>query len=88
MRAYLGCSHPTRGGVEVPVIKLKIEGMTCGHCAMAVKQALAAVAGVQAPVEVSVEQGEAVVSGSPDPQALKAAVVEEGYVLTSWTVVN
>lgn len=61
------------------MIKLKIAGMTCGHCAMAVKNALSAVAGVQQPVEVNLEKGEAIVPGTPDPKALLAAVLEEGY---------
>ena len=61
------------------MIKLKIEGMTCGHCVKNVQQALAAVAGVAGPVEVSLATGEAQVAGSPDPAALLAAVREEGY---------
>jgi copper chaperone len=61
------------------MIKLKIEGMTCNHCVGHVKEALAGVAGVQGPVEVSLALGEAQVQGAADPQALVAAVVEEGY---------
>ena len=64
------------------MLKLKIEGMTCGHCVMGVKQALAAVPGVQIPVEVSLERGEAILQGDPDPKALLAAVAEEGYTAT------
>jgi len=58
---------------------LKIQGMTCNHCVGHVKEALAGVPGVQGPVEVSLALGEAKVQGSADPQALVAAVVEEGY---------
>jgi copper chaperone len=58
---------------------LKIQGMTCSHCVNHVKEALAAVPGVQGPVEVSLAQGEAKVAGSADPKALVAAVAEEGY---------
>ena len=61
------------------MIKLKIEGMTCGHCVMGVKEALAAVPGVTGPVLVSLDPGEAQVEGAPDPQALLAAVAEEGF---------
>ena len=61
------------------MITLKIEGMTCNHCVGHVKEALAGVPGVQGPVEVSLALGEAKVQGSADPQALVAAVVEEGY---------
>ena len=61
------------------MITLKIQGMTCNHCVNHVKEALAGVPGVQGPVEVSLALGEAKVPGAADPQALVAAVVEEGY---------
>lgn len=61
------------------MIKLKVTGMTCGHCEMAVKKALSGVAGVERVVSVDRTKEEAVVEGSPDPAALVAAVVEEGY---------
>ena len=60
-------------------IRLAVDGMTCGHCERAVEEALAAVAGVERVVRVSRDAGEAVVEGSPDPQALVRAVAEEGY---------
>ena len=59
--------------------KLKIEGMTCNHCVKAVTQALAEVPGVDKVVEVSLEQKEAVVSGTADNAALIGAVAEAGY---------
>ncbi len=65
------------------MIELKIEGMSCGHCRQAVERALAAVAGVDRVVEVSVERGIARVEGNADPRALVAAVEEEGY--KAWT---
>lgn len=61
------------------MLKLKIEGMSCGHCVMHVKEAIAKVPGVQGPVEVSLEKGEASVNGTPALDALLAAVSEEGY---------
>jgi len=61
------------------VIKIKVAGMTCNHCVMAVKQALARVSGVEEVVEVSLERGEVLVRGSADPAQLLAAVEEEGY---------
>ncbi len=61
------------------MIKLKVEGMTCGHCVKAVEQALAGVAGVSAVREVSLERGEAVVDGAADLAELLAVVREEGY---------
>jgi len=61
------------------MIRLKVSGMTCGHCENAVKKALAAVPGVDRVVEVSRERGEAIVEGSPEASALVGAVAEEGY---------
>lgn len=61
------------------MIRLKITGMSCKNCVGHVRQALSGVAGVTGTVEVSLEQGQAVVEGSADPRALIAAVEEEGY---------
>ena len=61
------------------MIRLKITGMSCKNCVGHVQKALAGVAGVAGPVEVSLEQGEARVPGTADPKALVAAVEEEGY---------
>ena len=57
---------------------LKVDGMTCMHCVGAVKKALEQVPGVEA-AEVSLDQGQAVVTGEADVQAMVAAVKEEGY---------
>ena len=58
---------------------LSIEGMSCGHCVMHVKNALADVAGVGS-AEVDLASKKAVVSGAAlDDAALKAAVAEAGY---------
>jgi copper chaperone len=71
---------PQEGWIKEAVMqKLKIEGMTCKHCVMHVKQALAKVPGVQGEVEVSLEKGEALVGGTPALAALVAAVADEGY---------
>ncbi len=59
--------------------KYAITGMTCGHCVRAVTGALAKVPGVARVQEVDLERGEALVEGSPDEQAVLAAVREEGY---------
>jgi copper chaperone len=59
-------------------ITLKVSGMTCDHCVMAVSKALAKVPGVEA-ADVSLEKAQAVVKGSADAQVLIAAVKEEGY---------
>ncbi len=61
------------------MIKLKIEGMTCGHCVKSVTEALAKVPGVDRVVDVSLAQKQAVVSGDAQPAALVNAVAELGY---------
>jgi len=61
------------------MIKIHIEGMTCGHCEKAVNKALAAVAGVEQVVEVSKDQQLAIIEGSADVNALIQAVLDEGY---------
>lgn len=58
--------------------ELKITGMTCGHCQTAVASALETVEGVES-ATVDLDSGVAKVEGSPDVQALIAAVEEEGY---------
>jgi copper chaperone len=60
-------------------IQMKVDGMTCMHCVNAVKKALAAVDGVEAVVEVSLDAGRATVRGNPDKEALLAAVRNAGY---------
>lgn len=60
-------------------IRLTVKGMSCEHCARAVRSALAAVPGVEAVEEVSVERGETVIRGDAEVAALIAAVEAEGY---------
>jgi len=60
------------------MIKLHIEGMTCGHCAKHVTEALQAVKGVES-AEVDLQAKEATVAGQADLQALISAVEAEGY---------
>jgi copper chaperone CopZ len=59
---------------------VKIEGMSCSHCAKAVKDALSEVAGVTG-VEVDLDAKYAEVTSSAEVanDALTAAVVEAGY---------
>ncbi len=64
-------------------MRVRIEGMSCAHCVMAVKKALSQLAGVERVVEVSLDRGEAVIEGRPDPAALRAALEAEGYRLAS-----
>ena len=62
------------------VTNLKIEGMTCDHCAHSVQKALSSVQGVKK-AEVSLGQKQAVVQseGPLDLSAVLQAVEEEGY---------
>ncbi|MEJ2692217.1 MAG: heavy metal translocating P-type ATPase [Candidatus Thiodiazotropha sp.] len=57
---------------------LNVTGMTCQHCVMNVNKALQGVPGVET-VDVSLESGEAVVTGSADKEALVQAVKTAGY---------
>ncbi len=60
-------------------MRIKVRGMSCNHCVMAVRKALEATPGVERVVEVSLERGEAVVEGRPDLDAVVAAIEREGY---------
>lgn len=61
------------------MIELEVMGMTCGHCEMAVRKALARVPGVTAVVKVDRNANRAAVEGTADAAALVAAVKAEGY---------
>jgi len=64
------------------MIKLTIQGMSCQHCVAAVTRALEAVPGVTKVLQVNLAGGEALLDGTPDPEALTKAVEEEGYSAT------
>ena len=65
-----------------PVVKLKVEGMNCGHCSAKVEQTLQDMDGVKK-AEVDLETKTATVTlkkeGSQDPEALAAAVARVGF---------
>lgn len=60
--------------------RIKIEGMTCGHCVRAVTSALSQLDGITN-VRVSLEDKEAVFDsqGMVDMEKIKEAVEREGY---------
>ena len=60
------------------MISLKIEGMTCNHCVMAVKNALESVPGTSN-VKVDLEKGLATLESGANTADLISAVEEEGY---------
>ncbi len=63
-------------------ITLKVEGMSCNHCKMAVEKAVKKVPGVQGvdatPAENSVKITH---DGSSNLEAIKQAIMNEGYVV-------
>jgi len=59
-------------------IKLRITGMTCGHCAAAVTTALRSVSGVES-AEVNLELRQGIVKGSAEAKKLIDVVKQEGY---------
>jgi copper chaperone len=61
------------------MIRIKVSGMTCGHCEGAVRKALGEVEGVTEVLEVDREKSLAVVAGTADLVALVEAIREEGY---------
>ncbi len=60
------------------MLKLKVSGMTCGHCVSAVTRAVKSVPSVE-DVAVDLERGEVTVRGNPDERAVREAITEEGY---------
>lgn len=59
-------------------IVLHVEGMMCTHCKAAVENVLMAVAGVTA-AEADLMAKQVTVSGTADVEALKQAIIEEGF---------
>jgi copper chaperone len=60
------------------MVKLKVEKMSCSHCASAVTKAATKVNGVEG-AEVDLANVEVAVSGNPDVNALIAAITDAGY---------
>lgn len=57
---------------------LKVEGMSCKHCEMAVEEAVKGLAGVQN-VKVDLVNKEVSVTGSADREQIAKAIQEAGY---------
>jgi copper chaperone len=66
----------------VSTSSVTVLGMTCGHCALSVREEVGAIAGVTE-VDVDLKSGRVTIdSTSPvDPNAIKGAVEEAGYEL-------
>jgi copper chaperone len=68
--------------------EIKIEGMTCGHCAMSITNEIATIEGVSS-VVVDHEKGNAIVeSEGVSNDALSAAIEEAGYKALEFSPLN
>ena len=59
-----------------------VTGMTCGHCVSSVTEEVTEVPGVTG-VAVDLESGLLTVEGDADADAVRAAVTEAGYAVTT-----
>ena len=60
------------------MLKLKVDEMSCGHCAATVTKAVEGVSGVEK-TDIDLAKGEVTVTGNPDVAALIAAIDDAGY---------
>jgi len=60
--------------------KIRIQGMSCNHCVMAVTKALTGIEGIQ-DVQVDLKTGEATFEETApvDPEVIKRRISEAGY---------
>jgi len=69
-------------------LEIKIEGMTCGHCAMSVTNELATLQGVSS-VSVDHLSGKATVeSDGVSQDQLSSAIEEAGYQATGFATID
>jgi copper chaperone len=59
-------------------MKLKVDEMSCGHCAAAVTKAVESVPG-GAKADIDLVNGEVTVTGTTDTAAVIAAITDAGY---------
>ncbi len=59
-------------------MNLTVPGITCGHCATAIRESVCAVPGVTG-VTVDIAGKQVQVAGRPDPAAVRAAIADAGY---------
>ncbi|WP_207460694.1 cation transporter [Azospirillum sp. SYSU D00513] len=60
------------------MLTLKVEGMTCGHCAQTVTKAVEALPAVERAL-VDLTAGEVTVEGSAEESAVRKAIEDAGY---------
>lgn len=70
--------HEALSHGEARGVTYNIEGMNCNHCAENVRKAIASLEGVEG-VEVSLREGKAIVTGSPDEAEVLRAVESIGF---------
>ena len=60
--------------------KIKIQGMSCNHCVMAVTKALSGIEGIR-DVQVDLKTGEATFEETApvDPEVIKEKIADAGY---------
>lgn len=70
--------HEALSHAEARGVTYSIESMNCNHCAENVRKAIASLEGVEG-VEVSLREGKAIVTGSPDEAEVLRAVESIGF---------
>ena len=74
---------PAENRSETMKKTMVIEGMSCGHCSKRVEDALNAIEGVQAHVELEKGQAQILLTQDVTDEALKNAVEQAGYTVVS-----
>lgn len=69
-------------GAEVAMLRLRVSGMTCGHCVSAVTSAVRTIEQAAA-VSVDLSSGAVDVHGDPDGAAIIRAIANAGYSVTN-----
>jgi copper chaperone len=62
-------------------MKIKIDGMSCNHCKMAIEKTLSKISSVKT-YEVDLEKGEANITGNPDLNLVISEINKLGYKAT------
>lgn len=75
--------HNEKESEEIMKKVLHIEGMSCVHCQKHVSDALNALDGVQATVDLENAKADVEITGSVSDDTLKKAVADAGYTVTS-----
>ncbi len=60
------------------MVELQVTGMSCAGCVRTVERVVSKVPGVEK-VAVTLESGKVEVTGAPDVEAVKAAIVKAGF---------